>query len=222
MKDKLSLWRGNWGQTYDRDLKRRVLGDLLETMSLEGKIGQVILDVGSGKEPVSKLIPEPKKVITMDFGGDLALPGGHLHLQSDFEEFAQEIKPVSTTATEKIAKFLERNPQEIRQNPWANTIIMADILNYVSCEAAINGGSKLLRPGGRLMVFNKPDRGYRDYLFSEAGVKRNNELFEEIEANGLTIEYRDFPWELRGEENFRDQALVVLVARKMLAEFSGD
>lgn len=220
MSDKLRLWQENWGRTYDRDFKKRVLGDLLEGMSLEGKIGEVILDVGSGKEPVSRLIPNPKKVITVDLGGPLVASANHLHLQCDFEELSRGIKPVSTTATEEIVKFLGRDPQEINQSPWADTIIMADILNYVSCKTALSSGSKLLRPGGRLLVFNKPDRGYRDF-FSEEGVKSNCGLFQEIERNQLETEYRDFPWELPGEEGFRDNALLVLVARKMLADSSG-
>lgn len=214
--EKLNLWREKWGNTYDRDFKRKVMGNLLERMSIKGRIGQVVLDVGSGKEPVSKLIPEPKKVITIDVGGTLALPGNNLHLQYDFEDLSQKREPISSQATDEIAKFLGREPQEIRQNPWADTIIMADILNYVPYEATLNTSSKLLRPGGRIVIFNKPGRGYSKDLFSENGLKINSELFEEIEINALEIEYRDFPWEMPGEEEFRDETMVVLVAKKML------
>lgn len=221
--EKLNSWQKKWGNTYDRDYKSKIMGDLLGQMTMEGKIGRVVLDMGSGQEPVSKLIPEPKKVITVDIGGVLKLPGDHLHLQCDFEELFQEVEPVSAKATEEIAKFLGRDPQEIKQGSWVDSIIMADILNYVSCETALSSGSKLLRPGGRIVIFNKPDRGYsKENLFSEKGVKSNSALFEEVEKNALRVEYRNFPWEMPGEERFRDKNMLILVAQKMLAESSAD
>lgn len=215
---RLNSWREKWGNTYDRDFKHRVMGDLLERMAIKGKIGQVVLDVGSGKDPVSKLIPEPKKVITIDVGGALALPGNNLHLQYDFEYFSRRIEPASTKAIDEIAKFLNREPQAIRQDPWADTVIMSDILNYVPYETALGASSELLRPGGRIVIFNKPGRGYKTDLFSEKGLKSNSELFQEVERNALEIEYRDFPWEMPGEEEFRDETMLILVARKMLVE----
>lgn len=219
--EKLKFWKGRWGDTYDRNFKGMVLGNLLEQMSINGKIGEVVLDVGSGKEPVSRLIPEPKKVITVDLGGPLALSKSHLHLQCDLDELFQGIEPVAAETTEEIAKFLGSLPQEINQSPWADTIIMADILNYVSSGKVLETCAKSLRPGGRAVIFNKPNRGYRLCL-SDKGLKGNSELFETLEQLNLKIEYRDFPWELPKEEQFRDQALVVLVARKMLSESSGD
>lgn len=219
--EKLQFWKGRWGDTYDRNFKGMVMGNLLEKMSQEGKIGQVILDVGCGKEPVSRLIPEPKKVITVDLGGPLTVSANHLHLQCDLDEFFQGIEPVAAEAVEKISKFLGNLPQKINQSPWANTIIMADILNYVSSGKVLTACVKALQPGGRAVIFNKPNRGYRQCL-SDNGLKGNSELFKTLEDLNLEIEYRDFPWELPKEETFRDQALIVLVARKMLAESSPD
>src|SRR5579862_6717850 len=43
-----STWDTNWGAAYSPELKGRILGALFEQMDSEGKIGDLIVDIGSG------------------------------------------------------------------------------------------------------------------------------------------------------------------------------
>ncbi|MBV8214121.1 MAG: hypothetical protein JOZ08_12980, partial [Verrucomicrobia bacterium] len=49
-------WQEYWGETYAPELKQRLLKPLLDDLEKEGKIGNLIVDIGSGAHPVTRLL----------------------------------------------------------------------------------------------------------------------------------------------------------------------
>ena len=61
-------WDGNWGESYSPDLKKRLLDPVFERLESENGIGDLVVDIGSGAQPVSKFLPARpgRKFILLD------------------------------------------------------------------------------------------------------------------------------------------------------------
>ena len=49
-------WQEYWGESYGPQLKRALLKPLFEWLESEEKIGKLIVDIGSGALPVTRLL----------------------------------------------------------------------------------------------------------------------------------------------------------------------
>jgi len=195
-KAKRKRWKPHYGLAYDLSTKRGHLVPLLRKLDSLGKLGKVIVDVGSGSTMVSDgagrkipaiYTPRGKKLIRVD----LATPhesrrvGDVLELQADIEHTTVD----STKQRKKLvglARFLGLDPRSKAE--VVDSIVMSDILNYVDFRRTIQGLSKYLKNNGRIVILNKPERGHKK-SFSEHGVKRNGELTNFLRRNGFEIEH---------------------------------
>src|SRR6266481_6007170 len=55
-------WQQYWGESYGPELKRWLLEPVFGKLETEGKIGNLIIDVGSGASPVTRLVKTPIKL----------------------------------------------------------------------------------------------------------------------------------------------------------------
>jgi hypothetical protein len=65
-------WQQYWGESYGPELKQRLLNPVFWALEAEEKIGNLIIDVGSGASPVTRLVktkPERKR-ICVDIAAD--------------------------------------------------------------------------------------------------------------------------------------------------------
>src|SRR6516162_1056542 len=112
----------------------------------------------------------------------------------------------------RVCAFLGINPQTETKSERADTIVFSDILNYVDFRKVLNGFAEYLKPGGRIIVFNLPNRG-NGLLFSDNGLKDNRQLYAFLEEHHFEIEHKAFPKRPRNETD-ESEELIVLVARK--------
>src|SRR5258707_14276967 len=84
-------WQEYWGESYSPELKQQLLKPVLGKLESEEKIGNLIVDVGSGASPITRLLktkPERKRVcvdIAADNGGSL----DELRIRLDAEKVGQ-------------------------------------------------------------------------------------------------------------------------------------
>jgi hypothetical protein len=92
----------------------------------------------------------------------------------------------------RVCAFLGINPKTEAKTERADTIVFSDMLNYVDFRKVLNGFVKYLKPGGRIVVFNLPNRG-NGLLFSGQGLKDNRQLYAFFEEHHFEIEHKAFP-----------------------------
>ncbi len=205
-------WQKHWGKfSYDRDSKREFLTPIFKKLETEGKIGKVVIDVGSGAWSVADFLPRSsdRKNIAVDIAGRNEKAFGAQKLNFDVEKIDQLDGLSYQKALVRSAEFLGIDPRVEQNTEQADTIIFSEILNYVDYQKVIEGFAKFLKPGGRLIIVNMPDRGLKS-LFSEDGLKDNNDLYQFLLENNFVIEEKQIPWSSSDEST----AMIVLVAQK--------
>jgi SAM-dependent methyltransferase len=207
-------WQAFWGAPYGLDLKRWLLKPVFERLEAEGKVGDVIVDIGSGAQPVTQFLPKRsgRKRICVDVAGDNRSVGDMQTLRLDVEKVAEPGSMSVRKALLRACRFLEMAPDEASGEQRADLMVCADLLNYVDFRKVLGGFSRYLKPGGRLVVVNLPMRGNQE-LFSEKGLKDNRLLCEYLEEQRFEIEHKAFPCRPKGTTDEADE-LIVLVARK--------
>jgi hypothetical protein len=207
-------WDSNWGESYSAELKRRLLGPVFERLESENGVGDLVVDIGSGAQPVSKSLPmrTGRRFILLDIAAKSGVVGDSLHLRADVESVARSQSLSSRKAIVRICRFLGRNSRAAANPEIATTLIFSDILNYVDFRRVIGGAAKFLRPGGRVIITNLPARGIREE-FSPNGLKTNESLYPFLEDAGFEIESKEFPCRPEGATD-ESEELIVLVARK--------
>ncbi|MBV8814807.1 MAG: class I SAM-dependent methyltransferase [Verrucomicrobia bacterium] len=207
-------WQEYWGETYAPELKRALLKPVFDKLESEDKIGSLIVDIGSGASPVTRLLaskPERKR-ICVDIAADNGGTPDELRVRFDAEKVGQAGVLSFRKALLKICGFLEIDLKSVGEVELVDTIVVSDILNYVDFRKVLGGFAEHVKPGGRLIVLNLPYRGNR-LLFSGRGLKDNRELYSFLEERHFEIEYKNFP---KRSRNVKDESeeLLVLVARK--------
>ena len=212
-------WRKGYTQLdYEGWEKFKVLGPLLGELQDEGKIGELVVDVGSAYLPISQHIPGKHTLITIDYAGratTASMPILHadtVHIPYDAQNVARQGSFDNKKALVKVAKLLGTDPRNTRNAECADTMLFSEILNYVDFRSTLLGFSRYLKPGGRFIIFNMPGRGYGE-RFAEKGVKNNTELRDFLTENGFAIEKAVFPRHVRPDD-WDDSGMVFLVARK--------
>jgi len=103
IEEKSRLWKQHRGQSYDFDFKILSLGFFLVRLEAEGRLGNVIVDAGSGSRTITKgmrsgksgksvknrILPplEGKKLIRIDFDfpEEFAETPGYVDVKADME-----------------------------------------------------------------------------------------------------------------------------------------
>ena len=209
-----SPWQQYWGESYGPELKQRLLTPVFGKLEAQGAIGDLIVDVGSGASPATQLLETKsgRKRICVDIAAKNVGLKAELRIRLDAEKVG-DIRALSfRKALLRVCAFLEVNPKTEAETERADTIVFSDMLNYVDFRKVLNGFGKYLKPGGRIIVFNLPNRG-NGLLFSDKGLKDNRQLYAFFEEHHFEIEHKAFPKRPRNEKD-ESQELIVLVARK--------
>jgi hypothetical protein len=207
-------WQEYWGESYAPELKQRLLKPVFDKLETEEKIGNLVIDVGSGASPVTRLLrtkPGRKRLcvdIAADNGGSL----DELQIRLDAEKVGQFGGLSFRKALIRVCAFLKINPKTEKNVERADTIVVSDTLNYLDFRKVLNGFAKYLKANGRIIILNLPYRGNRS-LFSDKGLKDNRQLYAFLEEHDFEIEHKAFPKRPRNETD-ESEELVVLVARK--------
>ncbi len=181
-----------------------------------GKVGDLIVDVGSGARPVTRFFKARpgRKRILVDVAADNSASEDEQKVRLDVEKMGDLGSLSFRKALLRVCRFLEIAPGAERNPPRADTMVFSDLLNYIDFRKVLSGFSNYLKPEGRIVIVNLPMRGNRS-LFSERGLKDNRHLYEFLEEQRFEIEYKAFPCRPRGETD-ESEELIVLVARKSL------
>jgi hypothetical protein len=207
-------WQEYWGETYAPELKQRLLKPLFDDLEKEGKIGNLIVDIGSGAQPVTRLLaprPERKRVF-VDIAADNRGSVDELKLRLDVEKIGNPEQLSCRKALLRVCAFLQIDVRTGVEIERADTMVISDTLNYVDFRNVLSGLASYLKPNGRVVILNLPYRGNRT-LFSDLGLKDNRELYPFLEEQGFEIEHKAFPKRPRNETD-ESEELIVLVARK--------
>jgi SAM-dependent methyltransferase len=207
-------WQQYWGESYGPELKQWMLAPVFDRLEAEGKIGDLIIDVGSGALPVTGILkPTPaRKRICVDIASDNVASGDTLGVRLDAEKAGQLEDLSFRKVLLRACAFLEINPRTEIQTELADTMVFSEVLNYVDFRKVLQGFSNFLKPGGRMIVINLPFRGNRS-LFSERGLKDNRQLYAFLEELDFETEFKAFP-KKPPQEADESEEFIVLVAKK--------
>lgn len=208
-------WQRFWGAAYSAELKQWMLPPVFEELEKQGKIGDLVADIGSGAAPVTMFLPPNarRKRILVDIAADQERSGQVQKVRLDVEKIAEPRALSFRKAVLQVCAFLGIDPRDARRVEMADTLVFSDILNYVDFRKVLRGCAGFLKPGGRMIVVNLPSRGNLEW-FSEKGLKDNRELFRFLEAENFEIERKLFPKRAEGHTEEAEE-LIVLVARKI-------
>jgi SAM-dependent methyltransferase len=207
-------WQQYWGESYGQELKQRLLKPVFGALETEGKIGDLIIDIGSGASPVTQLLKtkSTRKRICVDIAADNTGLLDDLRIRLDAEKVGQFEALSFRKAILRVCALLDIDPKTEAKIERADTIVVSDTLNYVDFRKVLNGFANYLKPNGRIIVLNLPWRGNR-LLFSDKGLKDNRQLYAFLEEHHFEIEHKAFPKRPRNETD-ESEELIVLVARK--------
>jgi SAM-dependent methyltransferase len=207
-------WQEYWGESYGLELKRWMLTPVFSRLEAEGKIGDLVIDVGCGAVPVTGLLSATpaRKRILVDIASDNAESAEALGIRLDAEEAGRREGLGCRRALLRACAFLAINPRTEPRTELADTIVFSEILNYVDFRKVIQGFSVFLKPGGRIIVVNLPFRG-NGSLFSEMGLKENRQLYGFLEEHDFEIEFKAFP-KRPAQETDESEEFILLVAKK--------
>ena len=174
----------------------------------------MIVDDGSGASPVTRLLKAKpgRKWVCVDIAADNSRLPDELRIRLDAEKIGQFGTLSFRKALLRVCEFLGIDPQAEAKTERADTIVFSDMLNYVDFRKVLHEFAKYLKPGGRIIVFNLPNRG-NGLLFSDNGLKDNRQLYAFLEEHHFEIEHKAFPKRPRNETD-ESQEPIVLVARK--------
>lgn len=208
--ERQEVWEQAWGKVdYFSDKFAGLIS------MLGPQLGKVIVDIGSGATPVTKLLDRNKhKVIEIDLASDgNPTTPNTLRLRFDIEDAIDNKKDSTRKAISKAANFLnidsencDGSPQKLEQ---VDTFVLSQILHYVDFKAVIKSIKKYLKPGGQIILnecFNFGIEG----LISENGLSNFQDLSDFVRDEGYEIsEPRTYDnrlvWKLTKPKNHMQQ-----------------
>ena len=206
-------WQRYWGGTYGPELKQWLLRPVFTELEKAGKIGDLIVDIGSGAAPVTRFL-QPKagrKRILVDIAADNTRSVDEQKIRLDAEKVGEPGALSFRKAVLRVCGFLGLDPEAGANTGGADTIVFSDLLNYVDFRKVLLGFAGYLKPEGRIIVVNLPMRGNHS-LFSEKGLKDNRQLYRFFDEHHFEIEHKSLPKRPPGETD-ESEELIVLVAR---------
>jgi hypothetical protein len=207
-------WEENWGASYSPELKMYLIDSVFKRLDTEGKLGNLIVDIGSGASPVSKLMHSTpdRRFIFIDVAGRNWVSLDTQRIRLDAENITRPDLLSYGKALIRVCRFLNTEPRAQAREERATAMVFSDILNYVDYRNVVSGFANFLKSGGRIIIINHPTRGIRG-RFSEKGLKKNDGFYAFLEEQNLEIESKDFPCRPDGETD-ESEEMIVLVARK--------
>jgi hypothetical protein len=211
-------WQEYWGETYAPELKQALLKPIFDDLEKMGKMGNLIVDLGSGAKPVTRLLePSPRrKRVCVDIAADNRGADDELRLRLDAEKVGQVDRLSFRKALVRVCAFLKIDPRKEGQTQPVDTIVISDALNYVDFRQVLGGFLSYLKSNGRMIILNLPYRGNQS-LFSDLGLKDNRQLYAFLDEHHFEIEHKAFPKRPRNETD-ESEELIVLVARKLASD----
>jgi len=205
-------WQLYWGEPYGIDLKKWLLNPVVEKLEAEGNAGDLIVDVGSGAQPVTRFFQNRpgRKRILVDVAADNNGCADEWRIRLNAEQVGEPGALSFRKALARAGKFLAPAPGA--QPIGADLMVFSDLLNYVDFRTVLHGFARYLKPGGRILIVNLPMRGNQS-LFSEKGLKDNRDLLAFLEEERFEIEQKSFPCRAADVTDEAEE-LIVLVARK--------
>jgi hypothetical protein len=115
-------WQEYWGESYSPQLKQRLLKPVFDKLEAEEKIGNLIIDVGSGASPVTQLFKTKpaRKRICVDIAADNVGSLDDLKIRLDAEKVGQFGTLSFRKALLRVCAFLF----------WKNTILKSNIKRF--------------------------------------------------------------------------------------------
>ena len=207
-------WEEHWGASYGPELKRHLIDSVFKRLDSEGKLGNLIVDIGSGASPVSQLLPATpdRRFIFIDIAGDNWVSLDTQRIRLDAENITRTDLLSYRKALIRACRFLQTDPRAQALEERATALVFSDILNYVDYRTVVGGFASFLQSGGRIIIINHPTRGIRAH-FAERGLKKNGDFYFFLQEQNLAIESKDFPCRPVGETD-ESEEMIVLVARK--------
>lgn len=209
-----------WGQAYGREYDRKwkqPLVDELEEMSASGDLGKVVLDIGSGKRPVTLALGSKHKVVSLDIAhkeNRTTFTGQWLQVKANAGDTKLQSYDTKRAAVE-IAHFLGLTTRELRDNPAvADAIVMSEILNYIDWREVIPFLSQFLKTDGKLIICNMPGRGVSS-VFHPTHPQTTQEVLDFLESADFEVE-KDVGLRIGGstDSDPKDKSLHMIIARK--------
>jgi SAM-dependent methyltransferase len=205
-------WQCFWGEAYGIELKRWMLKPVFEKLDAEGKAGDLIVDVGSGAQPVTQFLAKRpgRKRILVDVAADNGGDSSERRIRLNAEKIAEPESLGFRKGLVRVRKFLAPAPGA--EPVGADLMVFSDLLNYVDFRSVLRGFARYLKPGGRFLIANLPMRGNQSF-FSEKGLKDNRDLFAFLMEERFEIEEKSFPCRA-ADATEEAEELIVLIARK--------
>lgn len=209
----LDEWRFHGGRVYDMNtLKEPHVIPLIESLYYDRE-NPIAIDVGSGSWSLvdHSRLPWPRHFssINVDIAVDRTSLRDRLYLGVDIEDLVNGQAIEAEDELESFVAGLTRPPYL----PGVDLIVYSEILNYIDYKESMKWFDDRLKPGGFTIIGNLATRGYRQ-LFSEDGVKSNQELLEfvtnELGHDMVTVEY---PWGARDDY----EGFLLLASQKPVA-----
>jgi len=210
-------WTWHWGSRYGESLKINIalqgyLAELIES----GRLGHIVVDVGSGKPcPIKDVIRDTgARLINVDIAAHENLSNdSQLFIKLDAEKILDANSLEVKEAIKRVSRFLDIDCTKSKDVEPVDTFLLSEIINYIDYQAVIKSGLKWLKPGGRIVIINEPKRGLEDE-FSDKGPINNNEVINFLESLGLVIEVADYTNSTANIKIPQALSMMVLVAQK--------
>lgn len=181
-------WEKEWGRRYDPETKKATIEQRIKRLDQEGKIGRVVLDVGSGSSSVTHPLlfsHDDHKVILVDIAApQFKQYGDELTVPADIQTLGDGSIATARTLLQ-TAEFLGVDPRS--EPEQVDFIVLSEVLNYIDYRQVLANLVHHLKVGGRVLIENMPGRGIKD-LMPESGVKDNQELLTTLANLNLVIE----------------------------------
>jgi hypothetical protein len=227
-------WQQEWDNSnrhdnYDYEYKARELEPIISKLYSEGKIGPVVADIGSGKLGLSSFLDQKDlKLVRLDIAAPEFQDEGIIQTRMDVDKLPEPDFATKRSIV-KIREWLREQGINPGQEPVVDTMIMSDILNYIDYQKDIPAILKYLKPGGRLILLNKPNHGLNDLFVEDSKrIKSNLILWYFLKDLGIETEViatdnnEDFATTKKIDLPALDQGSILYVGRLKLMEESND
>jgi SAM-dependent methyltransferase len=179
-------WDEVWGMKYDPKLTEEALKPFLLRLEQDHHIGPVIFDIGCGAYPVSSYLTGNHKFVLIDISGEEKEETNTLKLTFDITGLMKPESEETQKVYHKIENFLGLDSGHTLEGR-IDTVVLSNILNYFDYKAFLKEIRKLLKPNGRIILFNRPFKGGY-HLASPNGLTNNIAFFQHLEETGFLIE----------------------------------
>lgn len=187
------VFKKDWeaGHEYDIELLKREVVPFLDRLRAENKLGRVIADIGCGKFGVSSLVKYPEtKIVRVDIAASEEEFNNVRQFKLDLRNI---VHPTIAEKKQlvKTRKWVNTDNVTEKNKPVVDTAILTAVLNYIPYRVVLPEITKYVKVGGRLLVFNAPDRGAftHSQVFSPDRATNNMQIVHLLEQDlGMDVE----------------------------------